>query len=798
MRKGYVRIRESFKNNSMTNPSLYDRIIRYCFYTLFFLVPLVVTNNTSELFEFNKMWLTYGLTIIIVASWLLKSVILGKFTLQRTPLDIPIILFLLAHIIATMFSLDHRISIWGYYSRFNGGLLSIISYIILYYAFISNFLSRRTPSLSQSMKPAKHEQNKEPSVDIGSKTVKQFLLVSLISGTIVALWGLPSHFGKDPTCFLFRGSLDVSCWTESFQPTVRIFSTIGQPAWLAAYLSILLPIALAYFLKFRFEKKFVLYGSLSLLLLILYYVDLIYANTRAGFLGFWAGNIVFWGVLLMRNILPKATTLKYFLITNCIFLAITFFLGTPLPQVNPYTFPALSQKVTTNESVPTQAPSPTQAPTQSLGEFAGTDSGTIRLYVWQGAIDAWKANPIFGTGVETFAFAYYKHRPLGHNMTSEWDYLYNKAHNEYLNYLTTTGIFGLGSYLALIALFLFLTIKYLLRNSSNELQQHELHSNGTPLQSAETNFNKLLSVALIASFVSILVSNFFGFSVVIVNVYFFLIPAFVLVLLNLIAPDRTLIFPYTTPAAHGFTVKPLSLYSQSLVVGIALFALYFLYLLMNFWRADVAYAYGYNLDRINEYQAAYPYLEKAVNLRSTEPLFRDELALNNATLALAFFQAKDTNSAAQLADRAINISNAVVTENPNNIVYWKNRVRIFYNLAQIDPKYFGQSLEAMQKAQLLAPTDAKVLYNLAVLHGQMGDTQKGLQMLDEVLRLKPNYSDAYFAKGLFYHSLAIDENENVINADMQQKAVESMQYILDHINRDDKRAIDSLQSWGVR
>jgi len=35
-------------------------------------------------------------------------------------------------------SLDPHTSIWGYYSRFNGGLLSIISYIFLYFAFVSN------------------------------------------------------------------------------------------------------------------------------------------------------------------------------------------------------------------------------------------------------------------------------------------------------------------------------------------------------------------------------------------------------------------------------------------------------------------------------------------------------------------------------------------------------------------------------------------------------------------------------------------------------------------------------------
>jgi O-antigen ligase len=70
-----------------------------------------------------------------------------------------------------------------------------------------------------------------------------------------------------------------------------------------------------------------------------------------------------------------------------------------------------------------------------------------------------EANPLFGTGVETFAFAYYTYRPAQHNMTSEWDYLYNKAHNEYLNYLATIGILGLGSYLLMIRSFSGLQLK---------------------------------------------------------------------------------------------------------------------------------------------------------------------------------------------------------------------------------------------------------------------------------------------------------------------------------------------------
>src|SRR5579863_1880995 len=115
-----------------------NKVIEYSFYALFFLVPLVFSGDTSELFELNKMWLTFGLTIVIGTSWAIKMVLQKKISIQRTPLDLLLLLFLVSQIISSIFSLDQHVSWWGYYSRFNGGLLSTICYLVLYYAFVTN------------------------------------------------------------------------------------------------------------------------------------------------------------------------------------------------------------------------------------------------------------------------------------------------------------------------------------------------------------------------------------------------------------------------------------------------------------------------------------------------------------------------------------------------------------------------------------------------------------------------------------------------------------------------------------
>ena len=64
-------------------------------------------------------------------------------------------------------------------------------------------------------------------------------------------------------------------------------------------------------------------------------------------------------------------------------------------------------------------------------ESGGTESGVIRKFVWLGAIEVFKHYPILGTGPETFAFSFPMYKPVGHNLTSEWDFIYNKAHNEF-------------------------------------------------------------------------------------------------------------------------------------------------------------------------------------------------------------------------------------------------------------------------------------------------------------------------------------------------------------------------------
>ncbi len=767
------------------------RGIEFLFYSLFLLIPLVFAGNTSELFEFSKMWLTFGIAISIGFLWFSKMILLKRVIFKRTIFDIPIILILFSHLVATIVSLDPYISLWGYYSRWNGGLLSMVTYAFLFWAFVSNF------NHDPDENPTTNHLSKKGFFDIrpdAKKVINNSLLVSLFSGLIVVLWAIPSHFGYDPTCYAFRGTLDTTCWTADFQPTVRIFGMLGQPAWLAAYLGILLPVALAFALKElrktkeKLNLKFLGYSGLF----ILFYIALLYSGSRAGIIGFFA-SLLFFAVFYIyfnrRDLgFLKNKFIPVFIIA---LIVVSPFAGIDLPNGTKVTYDVLINYF--KKDAPTPTPTAGQNPTSQANTtsetpnpaipLGGSSSAEIRSIVWRGGIAAWKANPIFGTGVETYAFAYYKHRPEEHNRVSEWNFLYNKAHNEYINYLVTTGAFGLISYLSFIGFF-FTAATLSLFNKKLKTIPYV----GNFTSSEKWDHKDPIALALVASIISMLIVNFFGFSVVITNIYLFLIPAFLLFILNLM--------PYVKEPP--LPKIPYVSYSQwGGILGLGALAIFLIFMLIRFWVADTRYALGFNYNQAGEFQTAYPLLQSAIKLRK-EPVFLNEIAINDANLATTLATQTGSESAQviqQLATESLATSEKLVKEHPNNVVYWKTRVRVLYTLARLDPNFYPQALAAIQQAALLAPTDASILYNLGVLYGQNGDSKKASEILEQTVKYRPQYSEAHFALGLFYHDLGVDQNGAVKDENYRKKAIAEMEYILKNINPNDPQAKAYYDEW---
>ncbi|MBI2028954.1 O-antigen ligase family protein [Candidatus Gottesmanbacteria bacterium] len=691
--------------------SYLNTIIKWGFILLFFLVPLVFTPWNSELFEYNKMMLTYGLTAIIACGFLIKSVLRGKIEITKTPFDIPILLFLISQILSTIFSIDPHTSIWGYYSRFHGGLMSTISYILLFYIFVSEYAKDR-------------------------KTILTIVKTGIISAVVVSIYAILQRLGADK-----------HIWVQDVQN--RVFSSLGQPNWLAAYFSVIIPTSLALFLKEKNNRL------IYIILSVVFFSVIIFTRSRSGFVGLAAG-------LLVMLLVSKVMFSKKGALIILLFGILSFVFGTPFTQLQKYTLPYIVNQITAKPDLQNNQEAEKTTPVGQLIEYGGTESGAIRSIVWKGAIDVFKHNPWFGSGVETFAYSYYQFRPIEHNMTSEWDFLYNKVHNEYLNFAATTGIVGLSAYLLIIAAFIIFSV--------------------LAIRSSE---DKIMLSAFLGAYISILVSNFWGFSVVIVAIYFFILPAFSFISSKKFE-TKTLKFNLTNRVIFQKTISGILL----------IVTCYVLFVLIQMWRADAAYNLGSQYSKANQYLNSYQELKKAVSLNPNEPTFKDQLAITESNLALIAYQEKQVPTPSgrdsdqsvgkdiygQLSTDALNLSESLVNQYPKNVNFWKTRTRVLFTLSEVNPAYLTTALTSLQKAWELAPNDTKIVYNIGLLYARLGNNEKAIELLQKSADLKPNYYEPHWALALFYEQLG----EN-------QKAKDELNFITTNIRPDDQAALDKLK-----
>jgi len=674
-----------------------DKIIQLLFSLLFFATPLIMTKTTSELFEFNKMLFIYSSTVLIVFFWLLKMINYKKIILKKTPLDIPIVIFSISQLISTVFSMDIHTSIFGYYGRFNGGLLSITCYIILYYALISNFLD-----------------------------VEKILKSIIASSLVVILWAIPGHFGHDLTCLLFTGSFTNSCWdntTLAFRPELRAFSTLGQPNWLGAYLAVAFFVGIYYLIKtIRTNKNLIL----NTCYLILNFSMILMSRSRSAIGAVIVGLILFVGYYFFYI---KTNFKKILIILLLITIIPVFLFKTGESKIDKI----LNFELSILNYQKKQSSSPPLFTNHQPLVTNVTESFDIRKIVWEGAWKLALRYPLFGTGVETFAYSYNFVRPVAHNLTSEWDYVYNKAHNEYFNYLSTTGFVGLISYLFLILSFIFYVFLSVIPVKIPSSERMTKQNNDT-----------ILTVCLLISYLTILITNFFGFSTTTIQLFFFLIPAFI------ITP------PYNL---YPLTPNKLSI-NQKLTIFILLSStIYLLYSVAIYYLADVNYSFGLKYSRINDQQKAVEYFEKAVKLRP-EPVYIDKFSSSLSYLSAIANIQKQYELAKKIASLSDTYNRKLIQDYPKNVFYWKTRAKNMYYFYQItgQENEILQGVEALKKAMELSPTDPKIPYSLALYYSIIYDTTKNnpkkkdwqklsLQEIDRSIKLKSNYQEAYLLKG---------------------------------------------------
>lgn len=117
-------------------------------YLIVFFLPLFFVPLSVEMYEFNKLYLLFGLILLSMLGWFGRLIFVERsLSFRRTPADIPVAIFFISALVATIFSRDIISSLLGFYGRFSGSFTELILWVIFYLVITNNFTYREAKQL---------------------------------------------------------------------------------------------------------------------------------------------------------------------------------------------------------------------------------------------------------------------------------------------------------------------------------------------------------------------------------------------------------------------------------------------------------------------------------------------------------------------------------------------------------------------------------------------------------------------------------------------------------------------------
>ncbi|MCD6519064.1 MAG: hypothetical protein J7M05_03965, partial [Anaerolineae bacterium] len=194
-----------------------ERVIEAGWLLALIIPPLFFSVYTNRVFEPDKLTLLRSIATLMALAWLIKWAEEpreakgserssgDRLAFLREPLVMPTLLLVIAYLLATVFSIAPRLSLWGSYQRLQG-TYTTLSYIVIF------------SLLLQSLR--REEQ------------LRRIWTTIVLTSLPIALYGLIQHYRLDP--MPWGGDV-----------TFRVASTMGNAIFIGAYLIMVIPLTLA-------------------------------------------------------------------------------------------------------------------------------------------------------------------------------------------------------------------------------------------------------------------------------------------------------------------------------------------------------------------------------------------------------------------------------------------------------------------------------------------------------------------------------------------------------------------------
>ncbi len=417
--------------------------LRYFLYFLAFLLPLFLLPFSVEIFEFNKTFLLFTVSSLAFLIWIAKMIVIDRrLVFVRTPLNIPIIIFVFLVLLSTALSVDKVSSVLGFYGRFSDSLMVYLSLAMLYFVGVNSMI--KTVETRQCL--------------VSTMTMN-LIKAFLASSFIVVVAGLLYSFG-----FKFIP------WTET---QFRSFNLIaGSLNVLGIYLVAVIMIAFYYLLEAKNALvKYSVYLLIAATLILLAVIDFVLA---------WIVLVISLSVSLVLMLMAQrrrsgistdgkniVETRQCLVPTGLVILISLTFVATSLTFINKdirSNFESsLISSLIRNRIMPPADNGQTGNDGNGFAREIILDKKTA-ISIAAGGIKEDPISGIIGTGPGTYLYNFSKFKPVEFNNSIFWSVRFDKAGSEIIEKISTIGILGTLSYLLIIVLTIGMFLKTSFRN----------------------------------------------------------------------------------------------------------------------------------------------------------------------------------------------------------------------------------------------------------------------------------------------------------------------------------------------
>ncbi|MEW6517704.1 MAG: O-antigen ligase family protein [candidate division FCPU426 bacterium] len=640
-----------------------DRIMEFLLYLVYFLIPIFFIILTRDQFELPKLALFRMLTCLMLATWGIRLLASREWRFQATPLALPLLAWILLQLLTAVVSVSGYVSYRGEYENFRG-LLTVLNYPILFYLLV-HFLRTR-------------------------QQINRLFFVTLLAGLVITAYGIAQFFG-----------LDFIAWNPTSIAPGRYFSTLGNPNFLAAYLAMVLPWTIVFFIETQSTfRRVLLFVSF-----VVMFFALLGTWSRGGFLGLIAALAVLAGFGLWRGFTwlrqqpVAAAALRQSLPGFRIWLAL---LGLALA-----TLITLSLTFGRHHML---------RMADTILHFPAAVK-VSRLHIWGPALGMIRDYPVLGTGLDTFKTVFPRYATPAFAAIDGANVSSRTAHNEILQVLATQGVVGL-------AVVIWLTVA---------MAWWWWRAYRRPGASGR---DRLLLVGVLATWTAYSVQNLFSFGVVSIDSLYWLLPAVVVLLLKTPDEQAQSALPQAPAAKPGRVWQVLQTFQMPLALLVVAAALTGVW--MNY-RAALA-DYAYNLGTIYRMQNNLNYCLRAFATASRLVPTEVKYIVYEGLAYEEMVRTVPPDRQLPLIQQALALYRRGVEMNPTNAYYLGNLGRAYSLAAAVDPQnqdYFNQAVRYFREAVHYAPVTVLFYQNLGMTYLVHGELEKFKEVAKQLAGFDP-------------------------------------------------------------